>query len=85
MSVTARAASVDALWELHDVLHAEGPGVGLPLVLLERLRTVLGCDALAFNAIDSRKARHRFFQIAHEDGSCEGTDPEPGEYEAAFW
>ncbi len=85
MSVTARAASVDALWELHEVLHAEGPGVGLPLVLLERLRTALGCDALAFNAMDSRKARHRFGQAATEDGSGEWPEPEPDEDEAWFW
>ncbi|MCK0113257.1 LuxR C-terminal-related transcriptional regulator [Ornithinimicrobium sp. F0845] len=85
MSVTARAASVDALWELHDVLHAEGPGVGLPLVLLERLRTALGCEALAFNAMDSRRERHRFMQVATADESDEVLNPENDEIDAVFW
>lgn len=85
MSVAKRMESVDPLWDLHDVLASEGPGIGLPLVLLERLREVIGCDAVAFNYVDSSARRHRFWQTASVDGSGEGGEAPLDDFEEMFW
>lgn len=85
MSVAQRVEAVDPLWDLHDVLKSEGPGIGLPLVLLEGLRQVIGCDVVAFNDVDSRAERHWFWQSATEDGSGEASDEPPDYYERLFW
>lgn len=85
MSVARRMESVDPLWDLRDVLASEGPGVGLPLVLLEGLRQVIGCDAVAFNDVDSHAERHWFWQTAEADGAGEAVDEPPDDSERVFW
>lgn len=84
ISTTDRARSFEELWELRAVLQDEGPGAGLPLRLLEGLRTLLRCDAVAFNELDSERELHHFFQGADHEGSGELVAP-PDEEERVFW
>lgn len=86
VSTTSRIRSFEELWELRAVLQEEGPGVGLPLRLLEGLRALLRCDAVAFNELDSGQQLHHFFQVADHEGSGEVLSPPPeDEAEQVFW
>ncbi|WP_228386567.1 helix-turn-helix transcriptional regulator [Ornithinicoccus halotolerans] len=86
-SRSARLRGLEELWDLREVLHETGPGVGLPLPLLHGLQRLVRCDALAFNAMDSGRQGSRFWQTV-EDGDWgesddQGTVADP--QEAAFW
>lgn len=60
MTTEGRLQGLEELWDLREVLRETGPGIGLPLPLLDGLRRVLGCDQVVFNAMDSTTRRHRF-------------------------
>ncbi|WP_299518937.1 helix-turn-helix transcriptional regulator [uncultured Serinicoccus sp.] len=86
ISATRRVRRLDELWQLQEVLQLDGPGVGLPLGLLQGVRRVLQCDIVAFNDIDSRRRCHHFLQgVDHEDAD-EVVAPDPDDpEELAFW
>lgn len=84
MTVVQRVESIADLYS-SDVLQLQGEGIGVPLVLLDRLRAVVGCDMVAFNDVDSMGRRHAFMQEATGDGLWEVTDPPVDEDERRFW
>lgn len=86
MGIEDSARSFDELWQLRDVLRSGGPGVGLPLALVDGLRTLLRCDVVAFNELDSVRRSHHFMQAADTDGADEVSVPDPAETgEEVFW
>ena len=84
--VTRRVRTLDELWQLHEVLQQDGPGVGLPFGLLEGVRRVLQCDAVGFNDLDSARRRHHFLQEVDHESSDEEVAVDPDDpAELAFW
>lgn len=84
--VTGRARTLEELWQLREVLQQDGPGVGLPLSLLEGVRRLLHCDIVAFNDLDSGRQLHHFMQGVVDGGGDELAAPDPDDpMERAFW
>jgi DNA-binding CsgD family transcriptional regulator len=67
-------------------LSADDDGVVLPWSFLHRLKELIGCDALAFNGLDSSAERHYFGQCVDRDDAQWGQVPvDPAEEDPSFW
>lgn len=91
ISVGRRIRGLDELWDLRQVLSQTGPGLGLPLPLLQGLQRLLDCDVLSYFALDSTRLCCRFMQSVDGDSWEEaapltmGDAPEEHPFWVNYW